>query len=106
MVAVKKTVKKQNSANKVENTKENKVINEVEENKLKEEVNEDSLVDEENGKVLGAVSNDAVTEKVSEENEDAVDLTEKDNEVVNENASGRVKINRPYTNMWNGMLMD
>lgn len=102
MVAVKKTVKKQNSAKKVENTKETKVINEVEENNVKE----DSLVDEEKENVLGAVSNDAVTEKVSEENEDAVDLTEKDNEVVKENASGRVKINRPYTNMWNGMLMD
>ncbi len=102
MVAVKKTVKKQNSAKKVENTKENKVINEVEENNVKE----DSLVDEEKENVLGAVSNDAVTEKVSEEKEDAVDLTEKDNEVVKENASGRVKINRPYTNMWNGMLMD
>lgn len=102
MVAVKKTVKKQNSAKKVENTKENKVINEVEENNVKE----DSLVDEEKENVLGAVSNDTNTEKVSEEKEDAVDLTEKDNEVVKENASGRVKINRPYTNMWNGMLMD
>jgi hypothetical protein len=102
MVAVKKTVKKQTSAKKVENTKETKVINEVEENNVKE----DSLVDEEKENVLGAVSNDTNTEKVSEENEDAVDLTEKDNEVVKENASGRVKINRPYTNMWNGMLMD
>lgn len=102
MVAVKKTVKKQNSAKKVENTKETKVINEVEENNVKE----DSLVDEEKENVLGAVSNDTNTEKVSEEKEDAVDLTEKDNEVVKENASGRVKINRPYTNMWNGMLMD
>ena len=102
MVAVKKTVKKQTSAKKVENTKENKVINEVEENNVKE----DSLVDEEKENVLGAVSNDTNTEKVSEEKEDAVDSTEKDNEVVKENASGRVKINRPYTNMWNGMLMD
>lgn len=102
MVAVKKTVKKQNSAKKVENTKETKVINEVEENNVKE----DSLVDEEKENVLGAVSNDTNTEKVSEEKEDAVDLTEKDNEVVKENASGRVKINRPYTNVWNGMLMD
>lgn len=110
MVAVKKTVKKQNSAKKVENVKATNKDNEKIIESVADEKDKDVELNEETEVTFGSESKEIeADEDVNESTEvekESLSESEDNEEVVEKEQPTRIKINRQFTNMWNGMLMD